>query len=290
MGASNSRQALREAERKKEKLINDRLSLFTSLFHNSVKIVGDTTVPKRYLLRSLLHKGGIAYDKQTQLYLRYVGSMIDVYGLYSQYTLYGYNGVSFVRNAEDVVILRANDQEYPLISFLRNQVEKIVNIEMAIDQNLEAIKTMSIAECTDDTFLTSANYVESRRIGATIFYRNKNYTPGDSVIKVDSTGAQYLVDKLFEARQKLINETLSALSISTANTDKRERVQSAEILASEGFAIEMGKTLIDTFNYDAKVGGIPIRLESNSELQFENKIDNKIKEKEATENENISAE
>ena len=28
----------------------------------------------------------------------------------------------------------------------------------------------------------------------------------------------------------------------------------------------------------AKVGGIPIRLESNSELQFENKIDNKIKE------------
>ena len=286
--AQNTRQARREAERTRKQRMEIRLNIFKSLFHNSVKILGDTTVPKRYLLEQLLCFGGIAYDPKLNLYLRYVGANIDVYGLYDKYTLYGYNGLTVTRDAKDVVILRANDLTFPLNNYLIDQSYKIVDLEMAIEQNLEAVKTMTIAETTDDNFLTTANYTESRRVGATIFYKNK--TSEINTLKVDSTGAQYLVDKLMEARKEIINETLSALCISSANTDKRERVQGEEIIASEGFAVEMGKTLIDTFNYDAKQGNIPIRLERNSELLFENEVDNKIKEKEATENENISAE
>lgn len=277
--ATNTRQARREAEKLRKLRMENRLDIFKSLFHNSVIIEGDTEVPKRYLLEQLLCFGGIAYDKALGLYLRYVGTNIDVYGLYDTYTLYGMNGLTVTRKADEVVILRANDLTFPLNNYLIDQSYKIIDLESAIDQNLEAIKTMTIAETTDDTFLTQANYVESKRVGATIYFKNKNAEI--NTLKVDSTGAQYLVDKLLEARQKYINETLSALCISSANTDKRERVQGAEIIASEGFAVEMGKTLIDTFNYDAIQGGIPIRLRRNSELLFENEVDNKIKEKEA---------
>ena len=284
MGNYNSRTARREAEKRRNKIFNDRLSIFDSLFHNSVKIKNDTEVPKRYLLRELLNKGAVAYDRATGLYLPFVGTNIDNYGLYTQYTLIGYKGLTLKRKVDEVCILRANDLQYPLISFLREQCEKITDIEMAIYQNLEACKTMTIAETTDDSFLTNAELVESKRVGSTIFFRNK--TSLTNVLKVDSTGAQYLVDKLMEARQKVINETLSCLCISSANTDKRERVQSSEILASEGFAIEMGKTLIDTFNYDAESGNIPIRLSRNTELLFENEFDNKIKENESEEKEN----
>lgn len=283
MSTINTRSARRDAEKRRKRIFDDRLSIFKALFHNSVIITGDADVPKRYLLKELLNKGAIAYDRATGLYLPFVGTNIDNYGLYTQYTLIGYKGLTMTRDADEVVILRANDLQYPLINFLSEQCEKIADIEMSVYQNLEACKTMTIAETSDDTFFTNAQLVESRRVGATIFY--KNTSSPTNTLKIDSTGATYLVDKLMEARQKVINETLSALCISSANTDKRERVQSQEILASEGFAIEMGKTLFDTFNYDAEAGGIPIRLESNLELIFENEIDNEIKKKEVIENE-----
>ena len=103
-------------------------------------------------------------------------------------------------------------------------------------------------------------------------------------LKVQSTGAQYLVDKLLEARKEIINETLQALGISVANTDKRERVQTSEVEASQGYGKDCIQALIDTFNYDAEQGGLPIRLEGNTALiqSFENI------EKEKEENDNGS--
>ena len=56
------------------------------------------------------------------------------------------------------------------------------------------------------------------------------------------------------------------MGISTSNTDKAERVQSIEVTASQGKAIEHISTLIDTFNHDAEIGGLSIRLKANTSL------------------------
>lgn len=264
--ANNTRNARREAEKKRKVYADNYRNRFAVLFHNSVKVLNADDLPKRYLLRVLLEHGGIAYDKQTKLYLRYVRGGIDVYGLPQWYTLIGYNGFTVMRNADEVVILRANDLKYPLQDYLDQQINKIVDFDMAIEQNLEAIKTMTVAEVQDqNTMLSMANEMDSRRIGATVVFQNKSAMIGNEV-KVQSTGAQYLVDKLLEARKEILNETLSALGISVANTDKRERVQSSEIEASLGYGKDCIQTLIDTFNYDAEQGGIPIRLEGNTTL------------------------
>ena len=45
-----------------------------------------------------------------------------------------------------------------------------------------------------------------------------------------------------------------------------------EVMASQGLAKDMISTLIDTFNYDAEYGGIPIRLKANTSLMKENEI------------------
>ena len=108
-----------------------------------------------------------------------------------------------------------------------------------------------------------ANEIDSRRVGATVVFQNKSAMTGNEV-KVQSTGAQYLVDKLLEARKEIMNETLQAIGLSVANTDKRERVQTSEIIASQLYTKDCIQTLIDTFNYDAEQGGIPIRLEGNT--------------------------
>ena len=65
--------------------------------------LGDT--PKRYIMRTLINYGAIAYDKETKLFLRFVPIGYDIYGLPEEYQLYGYNGYTITRKPDEVVIL-----------------------------------------------------------------------------------------------------------------------------------------------------------------------------------------
>lgn len=280
---SNTKKEFQKAQLKREGYKNNYICLFKELFHNSVE-VENSDIPKRYLLRTLMHKGGIAYDLKTGLYLPYDGVGVDVYGLPTNYNLVGQNGYVVYRKAEEVVILRANDIKYPIYQYFLQQAGRVADIDMAIDQNLDSIKTMTIGYVEDNKQLLSLiNAYECRRIGSTVLFENKKANMG-SGFKCESTGAQYLVDKLLEARRQILDETFSRIGISVANTDKRERVQGMEVMASQGLAKDSISTLIDTFNYDAEYGGLEIRLKANTSLMKENEM---IK-KEGDKGENIT--
>lgn len=260
----NSRKAAEEAVKYAQRQKTDYIALFASIFHNSVNVKNANDLPKRYLLRTLLGRGGIAYDRATQLYLPYTRMEIDVYGLPKRYQLIGFNGFNVIRKADEVVILRANDLAHPPWEYMELQADKLVEFDTAIKQNLEAIRTMTIAECADEaTMLTMTNLNNARRIGATIAFVNKNSMTGNSVT-VQSTGAQYLVGELQEARRKCWDETMERLGIASGNKDKQQRVQTAEVDVNASYSKDMLNILIDTFNYDAEYGGIPIRLEGNT--------------------------
>lgn len=261
--AINSREARREAERVRAERISDYKARFAMLFHNSVTVDNLADLPKRYLLRTLLRRGGIAYDKKTKLFLPYNGQGVDAYGLPTRYVLVAQNGFILERSADEVVILRANDLEYPIMRYIELQSEHIVDIDMAIDQNLEATKTTLVYEVKDESVMLSvANEAQCRRIGSAVLFRNKNAMQGVES-KATNTGATYLVDKLKEAKTQEFNETLASLGIESANVDKRERVQKAEVDKGNTYAKSMIECLVDTFNHDAEVGGLDIRLKIN---------------------------
>lgn len=265
--STNSKQARKQAEGRRQSIIDVYEKDFRALFHNSVIVENlPNDLPKRYLLRTLLNKGGIAYDKQTGLYLPFVYSGIDAYGEPTAYNLIGMNGLALWRKVDEVVILRANDVMFPTMNYIDVQIDKLVEFDMTILQNLDAVKTMTIMEVKDrDTLLTLGNVAETRQIGATLAVVNSSANLGET-LNASSTGAQYLVDKLLQDREKVLNETYQHLGISTSNTDKAERVQSIEVTASQGKAIEHISTLIDTFNHDAEIGGLSIRLKANTSL------------------------
>lgn len=262
--ANNTKKAIQEAKAKRSKYFNYYVSNFCLLFNNSVEVVNGDDLPKRYLLKVLRNRGAIAYDKQQKIYLPFTEIGIDLYGLPTQYQLIAYNGVTLMRSPDEVIILRANDLQYPIIEYFNQQAGKIVDIDMSIEQNIEAVKTMSIISVRDTAELLSlANYEYARRLGASVVYKEKGV---ENTVKVESTNAQYLVDKLLEARKEIINETLASIGIAVANTDKRERVQGLEVMASQGYAQDKLNTLVDTFNYDAEIGGLKIRLKANTTL------------------------
>lgn len=279
--ATNTREARKEALKKRDVYYNNYMAQFCILFNESVEIENlPSDLPKRYLLKILRNKGGIAYDKITKLYLPFVEKGIDVYGLPLEYTLIGFNGFVVSRKPDEVVILRANDLKYPIVEYFSQQIYKLVDLDLAIEQNLDSIKTCSIAEVSDESQLLSlANEYQAKRIGATVIFKNKKALTG-SEIKVSKTEAQYLVDKLLENRKKILNETLSSIGINMPNVDKRERVQDNEIRASQGFALDSLNALINTFNHDAKIGGLTIRLKGKTSLYKQDELETKIKEKE----------
>lgn len=265
--AINTKRARREAEQRFCMYSQSYVDRWTSLYHNSVEVENvEDSVPKRYLLRVLYEYGAIAFDRETKMYLPFTAHGIDVYGLPTAYTLVGYDGTVLNRSAEQVVILRANDNQNPLKPYFEMQANKIAMFDTAIEQNLNACRYMTIAEVEDDSQLLSvANEVEARSIGATVVYKNKSASMG-AVLNTQSTGATYLIDKMQEARKQIINETLSTIGVSVANTEKKERVQSMEVMASRGYALDSINTLIDTFNYDSEQGGLQIRLKGNTSL------------------------
>lgn len=267
--ASNTKQAVKDALRLREELTTNYIELWKSLFHNSIELLNGGDLPKRYLFETLLNRGAIAYDRETKLYLPFVAAGVDVYGLPTMYTLLGANGFTRIRKPAEVVILRANDVQYPLIAFLRSQAKKLVELDMTFLQNLEAVKTCVFLECPDESVaLTIANAYEARKTGAVVVFANKMA----GINKLTSsfrTDSPYLGAELLEARKEILNETLSSIGISVANTDKRERVQSLEVTASQGFAKDMLSTLVETFNYDAEYGGLDVKLVANTTLATE---------------------
>ena len=272
--AENTRAEVIKAYKKRAIYLNDYISRFCSLYHNSFEFENlPDDLPKRYLMRTLLRRGSIAYDRKTDTYLRYVGIGVDLYGLPTEYEVYGFNGFVARRYPDDVVILRINDLSNPILPYLQIQCAKLVEFDMAIEQNLEAVKTMTIAEVADDKqALTLKNMANARRVGATIIYINKKATMGNA-INVQNTGAQYLVNEMLRDKQVIKNEILTNLGIPVANTDKRERVQGLEITASIGETSANIFTCVDTFNYDAEVGGLPIRMKANTDIEdIKNKI------------------
>lgn len=270
MSNYNTRSARRDAEFKRNQERQSYVDQFLSMAHNSVRIENlPEDLPKRYLLSTLFKQGQIAYDKQTGLWLRAIGKGIDVYGLPRTWQLFGANGFTVERKPDEIVVCRLNDLSAPLIPFIEQQASKLIDIDSALAQNLDSIRTMTICEVADQAQLLSlVNEYESRRLGATIIYKNKNLAlPGDSAFKVQSTGAQYLVDRLSEYRNQVFNETLARIGTISANTDKRERVQGIEVMSAQGYAIDSLYIICDTFNHDAEVGGLDIRLVPNTSLQ-----------------------
>lgn len=286
-----TKKEIKNAIEKRKAYENDYRSLFSLLYHNSVLVENlPDNLPKRYLLRVLKNRGAIAYDKETKLFLPFSRAGVDVYGLPTQYILIGYNGYVLNRKPEEIVVLRANDLEYSLEEYIENQVIKLVDYDMAIEQNLESIKTMSFAEVGDMAQLQSIeNMQTAKRIGATIVYVNKKALSGCET-KVQQTGAQYLIDKLRQDRKECMNETISTIGTNVANVDKKERVQDAEIRASQGFALDCISTLVETFNHDAEIGGLKIRLKANTSLYKENELEKEKKQAEIEELKNSGKE
>lgn len=266
---NNTKQNTLDLIKMRSSLENYYASLFENIFHNSIVVEHlPKDLPKRYILHELYSKGNIAHDYKTKLYLPVNLTGINAYGLPTRAILIRYVGAALVRPIEDVCVLRTNDRSTPIKSYIDINIKKLVELDVAMMQNIESTKTTTIVAVDgQQQMLSLANMVNAKRLGAAVIYADSQLARQvGEIIKPVPIESPYLVDKFLQDREKILNETLSLLGVATANTEKRERVQSIEVMASQNYAIDCLNVLIDTFNYDAKMGGLDIRLKPNTNL------------------------
>lgn len=245
--------------------------LFRSLFRYSVtleNVRGDA--PADWLIAALMTHGRFGYDKQTDAYW-YIddGSRVDRYGNPTTYKLTcdGHESRHNV-DADAIDVFEANPECYAITDFIATQAKRIATIENAMNANILLSQSPIMARVKDrrqaDGLLT---IFDSLAVGAPLIVTSD---AGEKKSVLDTIDAEqmnrpYIGDRLHELASEIIDETLCRLGIYTANTDKRERVQAAELGAEASTASDFLYMMIDHFNYCAERAGAPERMRANTQ-------------------------
>ena len=248
-----------------------------NLLMNAVKVVSAqddvklTYEVETFLKRGLFENGAMGYDKITKQWYYVYGQGLNEYGNPTNLTLVTANGKVIERTAsyedeeDGAYKVNALPVNMSMAQLIKECTDFMTNCDLAMRQNLEACKTPYIVVCkNEDLRLSFEQALQQKVLGQACIVVSEDL--GDGLKAVD-IGVNYLVDKFSEARDAERDTLLTKLGILTANTDKKERIQSAEVNASLGQASDYIYMLIDTFNKQCKVYGLPFEMQFNGSME-----------------------
>lgn len=243
---------------------------FKSLLMHALQIDGVDFVTASYIKSCLIDRGAVGYDKVTNKWASVFGNGINELGLPTRLNFVFHNGRSFSRPA---VYENINDGAYIIFAsatltpfgdiILRTAKELAVTRSVRL-QNLDAVRAPCIVVVSDpDAQLSIAHAIQQREHGKSVILVSEMVA--QSLKSIDNN-TPYLVDKLDAHFDIERNALLNKLGIMTSNTDKRERVQTAEVNATIGECSDYIQTFIDNFNHQCADYGIEAKMSLNNAL------------------------
>lgn len=229
----------------KAKFANLALTMFT--WENTQGI------PTRFIEETLFYHGKFAF------YLRpntgYIASkcvqtgQLNIYNEPIYWNCYSHIHNDIVANS-DCCVCRNNRLGLPTEPFLNLFAHRLNEIKRAKDVNISAQKTPFIIEASDENKLTLTNmYKQIKDNEPAIFtrrYKKQNMSALSESFKVIQTQAPFIADKLSLLEHDLYNELYTFLGIDNANTDKRERLVSAEAESNTEQVIMSANSMLKT--------------------------------------------
>lgn len=269
---------LNPARHKKPYGVYSRFDEYFNLLLNSVKIVVKSTgegvnyATEHYIKQGLFDGGAMGYDKVAKKWASCYGEGLNEEGNPTKLVFVTANGKTWTReayyeNKEDgaYLIKALPTATMTMSSLIKETTDFMTNCDVAMRQNLEACKTPYIVVCKDeDLRLSFEQAIQQKQNGQAVVVVSEQL--GDGLKAID-IGVTYLVDKFSEARDQERDTLLNKLGIMTANINKRERVQSAEVNATIGQATDYIYLLIDTFNKQCETYGLDYEMKLNGSLE-----------------------
>lgn len=240
---------------------------FLNLLGNSIIVKNlPDDIPERWVKKLIFDNGEFAY--YNDMCLEIAGN--SGYFIYDEPTRFELRAPNrektFFVNREDMAWIGSNYLRKPITDFLDMQVNKIVELEISMLQNLLASRSPDILGVTDKSVILSImQAMQQKYIGMPAIYLDAGGIDSETVKQI-KLSAEFNVDKYIALTQQIVSETLAHYGILSATSDKKERVQVGELEATGDFAYDAIYSIIDYVNRDAEKQGCPIRLEFNGAL------------------------
>lgn len=257
--------------------VYSRFEEYFNLLMNAVKVVsaqGEASInyeEETFLKRGLFENGSMGYDKITKKWYYVYGLGLNDDGDPTELCFVTANGKTFSRPAyydnkdDGAYKVDALPINMSMSQMIKATTDFMINCEMAMTQNLEACKTPYIVVCKNENLrLSFETALQQKQTGQAVVVVSEEL--GDGLKAVD-IGVTYLVDRFAEARDTERDTLLTKLGILTANIDKKERVQSAEVNATLGQASDYIYMLIDNFNKQCDSYGLPYKMIFNGSME-----------------------
>ena len=257
------------------KYFDEEFSFLKELLMNSVKIENLGFYDEYFVKTQLFGTGYVGYQQSANRFLRTLPEkVIPQKGrLWKNGQFYNENNVSlgvhpyaYNNEAGDKWrILLANPSYLPLFDVLETYASLLADCRVTIKQNINACKTPSFWVTDDADFAYSVKQaIQSTLDGDPAVVTKKEISTALSTMKNETP---YIADKIHQEYREILNEVMNRVGILTANTSKRERVQSTEVMAGVGQSIDSVYTIIDFWNKQVESYGLPFKMEFNGSLE-----------------------
>lgn len=198
------------------------------------------TVDPRYIELRLFETGSVVFFKDDVLGELCLDCIqqgnFDVYGNPITRRAYScYNNYQKVLNDKDSVIIWNNYLRTNSVTDIQLYAKRLWDLDRSVDVNAKAQKTPLLIQCNEKQRLAMKNlYMQYDGNTPVIFADNNIDING---VKVVSTQAPYVADKLYQLKNQIWNEALTYLGISNLNINKQERLITDEVSSSQGSTI-----------------------------------------------------
>lgn len=199
-----------------------------------------STVDPRYIELRLFETGSVVFFKDDVLGELCLDCIqqgnFDVYGNPITRKAYScYNNYQKVLNDKDSVIIWNNYLRTNSVTDIQLYAKRLWDLDRSVDVNAKAQKTPILIQCNEKQRLSMKNlYMQYDGNTPVIFADNNIDING---VKVVSTQAPYVADKLYQLKNQIWNEALTYLGISNLNINKSERLITNEVSSSQGSTI-----------------------------------------------------
>lgn len=223
----------------------ERTFFYKDLLLNKVKALFEIECPetwdKDYLLDKLILTGKVCVT-DTSMGVIALGCSPYGVNVYSRHTdVMITNPVlgSFDRKIKincELIYLYDNKRYRSLTPLIDVYAAKLAQVDSSIDTNLINTKLAWLFDVSDDKQSKEAKMIYDKisRGEPAVFYRSNTGIDSSNKLNFFTTHVkeQYIVDKLQEEKQTIINEFLNEIGINNANFEKKERLLVDEVNAN----------------------------------------------------------
>ena len=164
-----------------------------------------------------------------------LGSKMNVYRIPTHREAIAVNGYHNSLTEKNSVLIYNNMLHTNSMLDVRIFADRLADLDRTIEINARAQKTPILLQCEETQRLTVKNMYKEYDGNAPVIYGDKQLNPNS--IRVLTTGAPFVADKLYTLKTQIWNEALTYLGISNINVQKKERLITDEVTRNQGGVI-----------------------------------------------------